>query len=464
MTLMLGVVALVHRRYPQHDIRPWMAGLLLIFLECLARAGYVMPLPAIWHNTLHVLALDAYLLAGICFVRASRAGAHRLPRAILFKLVNAAPAAVLLSGYGGGIHASSLFYPVVALCGVATAIGSSVALRRPARHVVTLLAVWLPVTAATFAHRPRVASYLLLGLLYLLIALLFALNLPKRSSGKIAVVIGFAVWSACFVSHPWVAQLSTEWNSMVGEIWNMQKFLITVGFLVVLFERQVNNNEWLALHDELTGLPNRRLFQDRIGNAVARAERDRTALIVFCVDLNHFKEVNDTLGHDAGDELLRCVARNLQQVVRRTDTLARIGGDEFTLLAADVKMPSSKQERRWLLSGFDAAGIVAANEPDPVSSAGGDGLSHAAERQVVHHVTRIEQDIRSAVEQPIELRDRSGMRTVRVSAAIGAAVYPTDSTNPAELARIADQRMYEDKQESGRRGSLDRVLSLLTAS
>ena len=100
----------------------------------------------------------------------------------------------------------------------------------------------------------------------------------------------------------------------------------------------------LADYDVLTGLPNRRLLRERFVQLLAAAERDKTEIAVIFLDLDHFKRVNDSLGHSVGDELLVEVARRLDSVVRRIDTLARLGGDEFifampgfhTAAAADV--------------------------------------------------------------------------------------------------------------------------------
>ncbi len=91
-----------------------------------------------------------------------------------------------------------------------------------------------------------------------------------------------------------------------------------------------------ALHDPLTGLPNRRLLEDRIELAVARARRSRTLVAVLFCDLDHFKEVNDRLGHEAGDALLRLMAQRLVAVMRPSDSLARLGGDEFVIVCSDL--------------------------------------------------------------------------------------------------------------------------------
>jgi diguanylate cyclase (GGDEF)-like protein len=118
---------------------------------------------------------------------------------------------------------------------------------------------------------------------------------------------------------------------------------------------------WLANFDGLTGLPNRALLGDRLELAFAAARRDGTGLIVLAMDLDHFKEVNDTLGHAAGDEVLRIVASRLRGCLRSTDTLARTGGDEFVLVAPGLDGPEA-------LAPFAARLLGAMEEPVPVGA------------------------------------------------------------------------------------------------
>jgi len=94
--------------------------------------------------------------------------------------------------------------------------------------------------------------------------------------------------------------------------------------------------EFLATHDELTSLPNRALFNDRVRQAIARSSRSESMFAVLFVDLDNFKVVNDSLGHAAGDELLKEVAALLREVIRVADTVARFGGDEFALLVEET--------------------------------------------------------------------------------------------------------------------------------
>lgn len=152
-----------------------------------------------------------------------------------------------------------------------------------------------------------------------------------------------------------------------------------------------------ALTDAVTTLPNRRLLVDRVQVAATRARRSGEAFALLYLDLDGFKAVNDTLGHDAGDELLRRVGERLAACVRATDTVARVGGDEFALLLDPLADPA------------DAAGIEA--------------------------------KIGAALQEPFALTDGEA----RISASIGVARCPGDGTDAAELLRAADAAMYRVK-------------------
>ena len=154
----------------------------------------------------------------------------------------------------------------------------------------------------------------------------------------------------------------------------------------------------LAFHDVLTNLPNRTLLMERIDRHIVFAGREARKLVVMFLDLDHFKEVNDRLGHAVGDDLLISVARKLQVLVRDTDTVARLGGDEFVIM---LDNPASRIE-----------------------------------------VERVAERIITVINEPMVLQDR----TAQVGASIGIAVYPADGASAAELIKSADLAMYEAKK------------------
>ena len=154
----------------------------------------------------------------------------------------------------------------------------------------------------------------------------------------------------------------------------------------------------LAHHDELTGLPNRSLIRDRLEQTVAHARRNGGHLALAFIDLDGFKLVNDGLGHNAGDELLKVIGQRMQACLRLDDTLGRLGGDEFVILLPDV-----------------------ADSPLAVSP--------------------VLERVRQAVMQPVPIGDQ----TVQVSASMGVAMYPRDGDDPTTLMMNADVAMYRAK-------------------
>lgn len=166
-------------------------------------------------------------------------------------------------------------------------------------------------------------------------------------------------------------------------------------------KRFEENIEFQAYHDDLTGLPNRTLFRDRLTVALAYARRALRPLALLFIDLDNFKDVNDTLGHAVGDDLLKALALRLSSVIRAEDTIARVGGDEFTVLAANLS------------SSVDAS-LVA-------------------------------QKILDSVSQPVVVREHE----ISVTASIGVAIYPDDGELVETLLTSADDAMYQAK-ESGR--------------
>lgn len=159
----------------------------------------------------------------------------------------------------------------------------------------------------------------------------------------------------------------------------------------------------MAYKDTLTELPNRRLFEDRLQQEVALAQRSGKKVAALFLDLDHFKEVNDTLGHEAGDQLLQQVARRLEKLVRKSDTVARLGGDEFILLLSN-------------LDKLQDADIVADKVIRELSS------TFSLAGQELH-----------------------------VGTSVGIAIYPSDSESLEQLIACADKALYRAKQEGRNR-------------
>lgn len=158
-----------------------------------------------------------------------------------------------------------------------------------------------------------------------------------------------------------------------------------------------------AHHDPLTRLPNRRLFLDRLDQAFKHARRRNQPLALLYIDLDGFKEINDSLGHGVGDRLLVDVAGRLTASLREDDSVARLGGDEFTVI-----------------------------------------LSGATQRQDIEHVA---ESILKEMAMPFAI----GKDSVKISASIGAAMLPDNATSPEELLRAADEAMYKAKKSGSNR-------------
>ncbi len=173
-----------------------------------------------------------------------------------------------------------------------------------------------------------------------------------------------------------------------------------VGVLTDITERKRNEQElrYLANYDTLTGLPNRTLLSERLGHAVIRARRGGRKVAVLFLDLDRFKHVNDSMGHAAGDRMLKAAGARLRDNVRDGDTVARIGGDEFTVVLEE---------------------IVDAGEAE-----------------------RVAQKLISAFEKPLELNDG---QDVVISPSIGISLYPDHAQTPTDLLKFADTAMYQAK-------------------
>ncbi|MEX2275710.1 MAG: diguanylate cyclase [Actinomycetota bacterium] len=176
---------------------------------------------------------------------------------------------------------------------------------------------------------------------------------------------------------------------------------------------------FLAYHDPLTGLANRALLEELLEAALARARRSATAVALLFMDIDGFKEINDTLGHHAGDELLCAIAERLEPITRDTDLVARQGGDEFLVLMSDLAVNDGER--------FGAVATA----------------KMMAER------------IHAALQEPFAIAGTE----VAASMSIGTGIYPIDASDLRSLLKRADEAMYERKRARGRRVDLGREIA-----
>jgi diguanylate cyclase (GGDEF)-like protein len=217
------------------------------------------------------------------------------------------------------------------------------------------------------------------------------------STGTVTTIAGFFAWASVFpigfAMDTWLPHVHID-----DACYNIPKYIVAIGIILTLLEEQMERSNFLAHHDELTGLPNRRMLLDRLEPAIERARRSGTKIGLLTIDLNDFKAVNDSYGHNAGDDLLRVVAGRFSDRLRSIDICARFGGDEFVVLADQLD---------------------ARNDAECLA-----------------------RDLLETLEEPVELHDA----TTRAKASIGIAMFPEDGRDAEELLAFSDARMYAAKR------------------
>ena len=233
-------------------------------------------------------------------------------------------------------------------------------------------------------------------------------NTRVLKSGRHSVSFYEGLWKSLIQTRHWAGEINnrradgtffTVWTNINAVCDDHGQVLHYIGLqsdVTELHEAQLALQRQ-ASYDTLTGLPNRHLFNDRIAQLLAHALRQQSVFSLLFIDLDHFKEVNDTLGHQVGDTLLRTVSERLQQGVRNEDTVARMGGDEFVVL-----LPGTDRE-------------------------GSKSLAHS---------------LLNRLREPVML---VGAGAYRPMASMGSAVYPQDGQTPDALLRSADIAMYRAK-------------------
>ena len=257
--------------------------------------------------------------------------------------------------------------------------------------VVAAIMIWLVARGAS-----DLGLIVILASLYSVVGVLYWDRYRRGTAGVLTSVIGFGLWGSVFPLGL-LLELRAPSVKVESEVWNIPKYLVAVGMILTLLEDQIEKSKYLAYHDELTGLPNRRLLDDRLEQALAQANRNGSKVAVLQLDLDRFKEVNDTFGHPVGDAALQEIAARLSRRIRACDTVARSGGDEFTV------------------------------------------VSHVAD---VHEAGVLISGLESAVSHPILVQGKQ----VLTGLSVGLALFPDHGRDPDHLHATADQAMYMAKR------------------
>ncbi len=407
--LILGFLVLVFgsilRRRTTDQMQLWFLGWVLLLINLLA----VLLCPKIGVSDRITLSLSASatILAGVSFMLAvSTACGSPQHRNYVVGAV-AIPALMYTNAVAWNLTAKPLLFAVI-VCGMAAILSLLWRLYgRMNRQVACTLAACVAI--ALFIAREVSAGdfasgiYSIQAALFLFSGVLFHRRFARWSIGTITATTGLLAWGASLLG---IGAYTYGLSDVLvqGAAWNAPVYVVALGMILTVLEEQIREAAEAgqklahqAHHDALTELPNRVLLDDRLSQALARAARTNTRAAVLCVDLDRFKQVNDTFGHHVGDLYLKEVVARLNTRVRASDTLARTGGDEFTAVIADFSSP---------------------NIP-----------------------AKVAENLLDTLREPLIIQDCPFPAT----ACIGIAIFPEDAEDGEGLRKAADQAMYRAK-------------------
>lgn len=261
---------------------------------------------------------------------------------------------------------------------------------------IYLMIFWI-FTIASF--RLLVATFLSAAIVFMaMMTTLFIVSTPDNSAQLFAYLFWLVVSFSLAFLGGYLLELTAKFNFYHAEKLREE-----------IKERQAVQQQlqYMAHHDSLTEVPNRVLLYDRLEHAILQADRNKEKLAWMFIDLDNFKQINDTLGHAVGDALLKEVAKRLKMLIRKSDTIGRIGGDEFIVLLSNVETPET--------------------------------------------AVNIAEKVREALAAPYVVQ---GFDTFENTASIGIALYPEHGQNERELSKRADEAMYNSKKRGRNRVTL----------
>lgn len=340
-------------------------------------------------------------LCALCFVLVSESlpcERVRMPLATAFAIPVMLQAALAIFP-----QPSLIFNLVTVLLFITPALYFLLTPRHRSRQLTVVCVAWLLLGALTFRpgqQYPDIVSAAVLSTLFFVAAYLFLRSAARTDRGVLAAVAGLIGWGLAYIIVPLFNRIAPAAH-ISRTILELPAYLTAGGIMLTLLEDHVLRTERLAMRDPLTDLPNRRMFEERFSAALEEARLEHTTIACLVIDVDNFKIINDVIGHDGGDQVLRALAVRLSWHITPRDLLARTGGDEFTAMLAGVTDE--------------------------------------------HHLKFIAGAMMSAASIPIMVDGKP----VDVRISIGIALSPDDADDTEGLRRAADQAMYVAKRRGG---------------
>ena len=398
LAILVVVFRAILRQGAAERMQLWLTAWILVLIHFVAKFVDVGHGP--WDHVASAVNLGALELASIAFLISMSPRASTRRRQLLLGAVLGFPALAYTTAVVWELTAHSFYYGVVVVALTATSLLAWNWYRETPSYLFGLLLASVVFSSVLIwivaRNRADLGINVILAGLNFVVAVLYWRHFQRATAGVLTTVFGFVAWGAVFPISMFL-QLYSPSTIVESETWNIPKYFVAVGMILTLLEDQIHKNEYLAYHDALTGLPNRRLLEDRLEQALAHAARAGRKVAVLLLDLDRFKEVNDTYGHRIGDLALQQVVLRLSSRMRASDTLARSGGDEFTVVS-DV---SDEHGADILLSALESALAV-----------------------------------------PLKVEGQF----IQTGVSIGVALYPDHGHSPDELRAAADHAMYIAKR------------------
>jgi diguanylate cyclase len=409
LAILVVVFRAILRQGAAERLELWLTAWILVLIHFVAQ--FVDVGQGAWDHVASAVSLGALELASIAFLISMTPRASNARRQMLLGTILGLPALAYTTGVIWNVTTHGFYYAVVMAALITTSFLAWNWYPDTFSYLLGLLlgcVVFSWVLIWMIAHNHAdFGIYAILAALYFVVAILYWRHFERATAGVLTTVFGFMAWGAVFPIGMLVEIYSPS-TKVESEIWNIPKYFVAVGMILTLLEDQIHKNEYLAYHDALTGLPNRRLLEDRLEQALAHAARTGHKVAVLLVDLDRFKEVNDTFGHRIGDLALQQVVLRLSSRMRASDTLSRSGGDEFTVVS------------------------------DVSDEHGADILISALE---------------SALTVPLKVEGQ----LIQTGMSVGMALYPDHGHSPDELRAAADQAMYLAKR--GGRSTSENIIA-----